>query len=164
VRAGVAAAAVLGVTAVDAWAGQRAMAAGPRPVRRAITIGRSPWAVYRFWRQLGNLPRFMTRPGLTEIEIVRDEPGQLIGWRSLESAAVHHEGTVRFSPAPDRDGTEILLELRYGAQHGLKAALRSMVEPVAEVVIGTQMEADLSRFKQLMETGDIARAQGGGER
>jgi hypothetical protein len=57
--------AVLGATVVDAYTASRssgrsaARLAGP--VRRAITVASTPDAAYRFWRDLGNLPKFMER-------------------------------------------------------------------------------------------------------
>jgi uncharacterized membrane protein len=154
-RAGLATAAVLGVTAVDAWAGQRALQARPSPVRRAITIGRPRDEVYDYWRDLGNLPLFMM--GVEEVEILEDLPEQLLRWRARYGEA-WRQGEVRFVTAPDGSETEVHLTLSQRPKRGARAALRSIVEPVVGTVLGGKMEADLGRLKQLMETGDVARS------
>lgn len=177
-RTGLATAAIVGVTAIDAWAGQAALAAGAAPVRRAITIGRSSDEVYEYWRQLTNLPLFMKQVEAVEVldphrsrwlargsrgqsvvwdaEILEDRPGELLRWRSFDGAMLQHEGKVRFSPTPDLTGTEVHWELRPGPSRGLGAVLRALVEPVSEVVVGGKMDVDLGRLKQLLETGEIA--------
>src|SRR5262245_27785497 len=58
-------AAVAGVTALDAICSQRlsrrngARGAGVIRIAQSVTINRSPEEIYRFWRDLQNLPRFM---------------------------------------------------------------------------------------------------------
>src|SRR4051794_6518495 len=58
-----AAAAVLGVTVLDVLSARQQTEAGPEGemmhFRKTITINRSPDAVYSFWRNFENLPRFM---------------------------------------------------------------------------------------------------------
>lgn len=74
---------------------------------------------------------------------------------SLPGADVETSGTVRFSPAPGGRGTEIYLELRYDAPAGTVGTLVAKVmgrEPTQ------QAKDDLRRFKQILETGEIARS------
>ena len=144
-------------------------------VRRTYTIGRSPEECYRYWRDLGNLPRFMTHLISVQViderrshwvakapapwgqvewdaEIISDEPNALISWRSLRDADIDNAGSVRFQPAPGGRGTEVTVELNYeppGGQLGVTLARLLGEEPK------TQVEEDLRRFKQIMETGEV---------
>jgi uncharacterized membrane protein len=143
-------------------------------VRKAITINRPPEEVYTFWRNLENLPRFMVHlesvreldqrlsywkmhaPLGTTVEwtaeIVEDRPSSLISWRSVEDAQVPNSGTVRFVAAPGGRGTEVQLEMRYDPPAGnLGATIAKLLgqEP------SQQVDGDLRRFKQVMETGEV---------
>jgi uncharacterized membrane protein len=113
---------------------------GPRGVRvlESVVVGVDPSTAYRFWRNLSNLPRVMnhlervdvidathshwvaTGPAGTraewDAEIISDIPGELIGWKSLESADVVSAGSVRFRAMPG--GTEITVHLQYDLPAG----------------------------------------------
>jgi uncharacterized membrane protein len=143
-------------------------------VRKAVTINRSPEEVYGFWRNLENLPRFMAHlESVSELdqrrsywkvraplgttvewtaEIIEDRPNELISWRSTEQAQVPNSGTVRFTRAPGGRGTEVHLELSYDPPAGaVGAAFAKLMgrEP------SQQVDGDLRRFKQVMETGEV---------
>jgi len=188
-RTVVATAAVLGVTALDVLCGQQleqrsegngesSRAEGRRrsksEVTANLTINRPPEEVYRFWRQLDNLPQFMQHlesvqvlddrrshwvaraPAGKRVEwdavITQDRPNELIGWRSDEDAQVRNEGTVRFRPAPGGRGTEVSVTLRYDPPAGVLGAAISKLfleEPTK------QIPDDLRRFKQVMELGEV---------
>jgi uncharacterized membrane protein len=145
---------------------------------RAVTINRSPEDLFRFWRNFENLPRFMT--GLVSIktqgkrshwvargpmgthaewdaEIITEEPNRLIGWRSLEGSEVATAGAVHFTPAPGGRGTEVRVDMKYEPPAGKVGALIAKLfgEDPAQ-----QIQEDLRRFKQLMETGEIPTTQG----
>jgi len=174
-------AAVVGVTAIDALSADRvgrdakpgdeiAASAGA-----TVTINRSAAELYRFWRDLRQLPRFMKHvvsvepigdrrshwvaaaPAGTRIEwdaeIVEDRPNERIGWRSVGVAAVHHAGSVRFEPAPGGRGTKVTVELRY---HPPGGAVGAFVAKLLGRDPAQQAQEDLRRFKQLVETGEIA--------
>ncbi len=103
--------------------------------RRSIAIQCTPDEAYRFWRDVENLPRFMThlesvratgpqrshwvargQAGARvewDAEIVRDEPGRMIAWRTLPGADVDSSGSVRFERAPGGRGTLVSVEMRY---------------------------------------------------
>jgi uncharacterized membrane protein len=147
-------------------------------ITRAVTINRPAEDLYRFWRNFENLPRFMT--GLVSIkaegkrshwvargpggvhaewdaEIITEEPNRLIGWRSLEGSEVATAGSVHFTPAPGGRGTEVRVEMKYEPPAGKVGALFAKLfgeDPA------TQIQENLRRFKQLMETGEIPTAQG----
>jgi uncharacterized membrane protein len=180
------AAAVAGVTILDIVASQRlgrlgngaAVKARARrqgiQVRKAITINRTPEEVYRFWRDIENLPRFMAHletvnelddrrsywkvhaPLGTTVEwtaeIVEDRPNELISWRSVEDSQVPNSGTVRFVRAPGDRGTEVHLDLRYDPPAGVVGATIAKLfgrEP------SQQVDGDLRRLKQVLETGEV---------
>ncbi|RPJ76614.1 MAG: SRPBCC family protein [Acidobacteria bacterium] len=180
-RLAAATAAVAGVTALDIVAGRRLqLAPGGRRFQyatRALTVNRPPAEVYGFWRDLENLPRFMrhlesvrtTEPGRSrwkvkgpagtsvewDAEIVEDRPSELIAWRSLPGASVENGGFVRFRPAPGGKATEVKVHLEYHPPGGrLGSAVASLFGEEPE----QQLQEDLRRFKQVMETGEIARS------
>jgi uncharacterized membrane protein len=143
-------------------------------VRKAITINRPPEDVYAFWRNLENLPRFMGHlesvrelddrrsywkvhaPLGTTVEwtaqIVEDRPNELISWRSTDDAKVSNAGTVRFTKAPGGRGTEVHLELRYDPPAG---AVGATIAKLMGQEPSQQVDGDLRRFKQVMETGEV---------
>jgi uncharacterized membrane protein len=90
-------------------------------------------------------------------EITAERPNELIAWRSLEGADVDNSGSIRFEPAPGGRGTIVRAEVEYTPPGGIiGAALAKLFgeEP------GQQVEADLRRFKQVMETGEVVRSEG----
>ena len=105
-----------------------------------MTINQSPDAIYAFWRNVDNLPRFL-RELFSNVEIIHEEPGALIGWRSVDGADVDNAGSVHFTPATGGRGTEVKFVLRYDGH-----------DPSREV------QEELRTIKQLLETGEIARA------
>jgi uncharacterized membrane protein len=178
------ASALAGATLVD-LAGAMWLARRSRPgrdrlhARSTITINRPVTEVFRFWRDLENLPEFMhhvssvraidvTRshwaaraPGRRKIEwdaeIVDEKPDELIAWRAMKGAAVPNAGEVRFRPAPADAGTEVTVDLRYdlpGGRAGAAIATLFGAEPAQQV------KDDLRRFKQVMETGEVVRSDG----
>lgn len=143
-------------------------------VTRVITVNRPVDEVYRFWHDFSNLPRFMSHlesvevrgerrsfwkakapAGTTvswEAETTEDRPNALIAWRSLEGADVDNAGSVRFSQAPGGRGTEVRVELSYRPPAG---ALGAFVAKLFGEAPEQQIKGDLTRFKQVMETGEV---------
>jgi uncharacterized membrane protein len=173
--------AVAGVTVPDVVESVRLGRAqgGPQQVTKAITVSKPPHEVYAFWRDLENLPRFMTHlesvqttdetrshwkakaPAGASVEwdaeIVEERPDELIAWRSLPGASVENSGVVRFAPAPGGRGTEVRVELDYSPPGGaLGATAAKLFGEEPEV----QLQDDLRRFKQVLETGEVARSEG----
>lgn len=151
-------------------------------VRAATTVRRDRDELYALWRDFERFPQFMahlenvaaTGPGRShwkargplgmnvewDAEITEDLPGERISWRSREGAKVESSGTVRFVAAPAGQGTEVHLELRYDVPGGAVGSLIARLfgeEPAA------QISDDLRRFKQIVETGEIARSDGSPE-
>jgi uncharacterized membrane protein len=150
---------------------------GPNGVRvEASTVIYRPMPeVYAYWRQFENLPLFMSHllevqglgggrsrwtatgplgvPVSWDAEIIKDLPPRLISWRSLEGSDVVSAGSVRFRPAGGDRGTEVRVKLQYDPPAGrVGAALAWLIgeDPL------TQIEDDLCRFKQLLETGEVS--------
>jgi len=141
-------------------------------VEESVTVSRSPAEVYRFWRRLENLPRFMDHLesvtstddrrshwvakaplGLKvdwDAEIINDRENELIAWRSLPGSQIPNAGSVRFAPAAGGSGTRVMVELFYDVPGGeISAAFARLLgeEP------RQQVHDDLQRFKQVMESG-----------
>jgi uncharacterized membrane protein len=179
---GMAAAAVAGVTALDVVAGRRqarydASRDVLEHVTKAMTVNRPTEEVFAFWRNLENLPRFMrhldsvtvTGPGRShwvvvgpggvrlewDAEIVEERPGEFLAWRSLPGSSVDNAGWVSFRPAPGGRGTEISLRLTY---HPPAGRLGSTVAWLFGRDPEQQLREDMRRFKQVIESGEIARA------
>lgn len=146
-------------------------------VGRTVTVNRPREEVYARWRDFASFPDFMenvrsvtpldqTRsrwvvegPGSSTVEfetkITEDRPNELIAWESDENAQVRNSGQVVFRDAPGGRGTEIEAVIAYdppGGAVGRMAAKLFQREP------GVQTRRELRRFKQFMETGEIATA------
>ena len=143
-------------------------------VRHTITVNHERHALYEFWRDVENLPRFMQHLASVrdrgdgrshwvakgpagrrvewDAEIIDDVPGERIAWRSLPGADVANSGAVRFSDTPS-NGTEIVVDIHYKPPGGLLGrALASLLgaDP------GQQLKQDLRMFKRVAESTDIS--------
>lgn len=181
-RLGTATAAVIGVTALDIFAATRHGRSAQEgiTVQKTIMINRPADELFQFWRDFHNLPRFMRHlssvwvmdekrshwvvrgPGGIELEweseITEEIPGNLIRWQSLPGADVDNAGSVSFEPAPGGDrGTIVRVEMTYHPPGGkIGAAVAKLFGKSPE----RQLAGDLSRFEQLMETGEITTTEG----
>lgn len=183
-RIALAATAVAGVTALDVFASQQlsSVESAHEPIEtvaKAITINSPPETIYRFWRNLENFPRFMRH--LVEVkstgertshwvakapagmhvewdaEIVEDEANSRIAWRTLPNSSVEHEGVVSFESAAGGRGTIVRVSMSYvppAGKLGVHVARLFGEEP------DLQIDGDLRRMKQLIETGEIATTEG----
>jgi len=92
-----------------------------------------------------------------DAEIVTDQPGDAIGWRSLDGADVDTAGSVHFISLPQGRGAEGRVELKYDPPAGkLGTAIATLIGKSPEA----QIKADMKRFKQMMESGGISSTQG----
>jgi uncharacterized membrane protein len=146
-------------------------------IEKSVTIHRPPDELYYFWRDFENLPRFMSHlrsvlkldetrshwvakaPAGTTVEwhaeLYREKAPEFLAWRSLEGSEVNHAGSVHFDPVPG--GTEVRVVINYEPPGGkLGAAVAKLFGEEPE----QQIEDDLHRFKQLMESGEIPRPTG----
>jgi uncharacterized membrane protein len=141
-------------------------------VEESVTINRPVEELYRFWRNLENLPQFMHHlesverltdtlsrwraigPGGTTIEwdaeIINEVPNKLIGWRSIEGAGVVSAGSVNFEDAGPGRGTRVRVRLQYSPPGGkVGVALARLIGRDA----ATAIREDLHRFKDVV--GDV---------
>lgn len=82
-------------------------------------------------------------------------PNNLIAWRSLPGADLDHAGSVRFEPARGERGTLVRVQLEYQPPAGvLGATIARFFGEAPE----KQITAELLRFKQFVETGEMARS------
>lgn len=155
------------------------------PETRCITVDATPDECYRVWRDLEGLPRFLSvvervrthgdarshwverKPdGEIEewdVELVEDRPGEVIAWRSVSETDVDSAGVVRFEKASGGRGTVV----RLGLAHPSRV---SALRPKAKLAEKAEAKRELHRFKQWIETGEVAtnrtqppRARGAGE-
>ncbi|WP_229829921.1 SRPBCC family protein [Actinoplanes ianthinogenes] len=152
---------------------------GPMELTATTTVRKPATEVYGFWRDLENLPTFMTHLEQVrttgdrtsrwtadapfgkdvgwDAEIVEEVPGEKIAWRSTGNADVPNAGSVRFLPAPDGVSTEVHVVLAYDIPGGAvgKAVAKYFGEEPHQ-----QLDDDLRRFKQVLETGEVVRSDG----
>lgn len=146
---------------------------------KTVTINKPVAELYNYWHNFENLPTFMEHlqsvtvqdekrshwvakaPLDTKIEwdaeIIKDEPNHLIAWASVDNADIENSGFVRFQPAPAGRGTQVKVAIEYNPPGGIVTdALAKLFGESPEQRVGNE----LSRFKQLMEAGEIATIAG----
>ncbi len=148
-------------------------------LRTTLTVNKPKEEVYRFWRKLENLPRFMEHlkmvkeldnrrshweakiPGNIgniewDAEITDEKPGELIAWQSLENATIYNSGHISFRESPDGTGTELMVRIIYQPPAGnAGAAAAQLLNPIFEKMV----KADIKRFREVIETGEVSNAQ-----
>ncbi|WP_207426332.1 YgaP-like transmembrane domain [Pedobacter sp. SYSU D00535] len=133
--------------------------------------------VYRFWRHLENLPKFMKHlASVTEIdekvshwaanipgnvakinwnaEITREEENRYIGWQSVDGSMVDNAGKVEFTDAISGAGTELNIELNYFPPAG------SLGHGIAQLFNGwfeKMVREDIMNFKHYVEGEEYQR-------
>ena len=110
---------------------------------RTVTVRKPKQELFDFWRDFSNLSRVMEnvqaitisdaakgraiwtikapagRTVEVETEIVSEEAGKLIAWRSVEGSQIDTEGRVTFRDAPGDRGTHVSLIIAYKPPAGL---------------------------------------------
>jgi uncharacterized membrane protein len=139
----------------------------------SMTIDRPPAELYRFWRQLDNLPQVMEHliavdedgnrshwvaraPMIGQVawdaEIINERENELIAWRSLPGSELDTAGSVHFESAPGNRGTKLTISLKYDPPGGkVGASIASIFGAGFEQVL----EADLRAVKQRLESGEV---------
>lgn len=146
-------------------------------IDESVTIQKPAAELFRFWRNLENLGRFMDHlqevhtqgdrshwvacgPMGTRVEwdaeIITERPNELIGWRSLPGSEIDTAGSVHFRELPGR-GTEVRVELKYDPPAG---KMGHMLARLFGRSPQEQIREDLRRFKQYMETGEVPTTAG----
>jgi uncharacterized membrane protein len=148
-------------------------------VEKTLTVNAPVNTLYRFWRDIENLPRFMPHvrsvhrlddrrshwvvngpagmPIEWDAEIINDVKNEHLSWQSTEHADIYNAGSVHFHPAPEGRGTEVKVVMRYTPPAGaLGAAFVTLLRKSPE----QHIEDDLRRFKSLIETGEVPTTTG----
>lgn len=147
-------------------------------VERTVTINRPRQELYEFWRDFRNLPLFMENiervtvldalrshwvvraPADSTVEwesvITEDVPGELIAWRSNDDASVPNTGRIEFRDSTNGRGTLVTALIAYDPPAG---AVGKLFAKLFQREPRIQARQDLRRFKQLMETGEIATSE-----
>jgi uncharacterized membrane protein len=144
-------------------------------IQTTLIVNKPKDEVYNFWRKLENLPLFMKHlksvrelngekshwevkiPGNVttlgwDAEIVKEEPGELIAWKSLPGATIENAGKVTFRDALGHNGTELTVVITYKPPAGyVGSTLAWLLHPLFRKTI----EADVLGFKQYIEIGNI---------
>lgn len=149
----------------------------PTQIAKSMTIRRTAEEVYAFWRNLENLPRFMTHLQRVEqtdathshwtlalpsgqilewdSKIIEDEPNRVLRWVSLPDSSVRNSGSVEFRPAPGNRGTEIHVNFTYEPGTG-RVELARLARPITAQLIAEE----LRHCKQILEAGEIPSIDG----
>lgn len=151
--------------------------AGPKGdtlIERSVTINRPRGELYAYWRDFAQLPNVMDN--LERVEVIdalrshwvvrapagrtvewdaiitQDKEGECIAWTSTEGADIANSGRIEFRDAGAR-GTVVTATLSYAPPGG---AVGALIAKLFQREPAIQARRDLRRFKQLMETGEIA--------
>ena len=138
-------------------------------IEEEVTIARPREEIYRFWRNLENLPRVMSHlrsvtvdagnrshwvargPADSSVEwdaeVINEVENELIGWRSLEGSAIDNAGSVHFEDA-GQGRTRVRVILRYdppGGRAGAAVARMLGEDPAM------QIREDLQRLEGVLD-------------
>lgn len=140
-------------------------------IRGEFVIERPANEVYAYWRNLNNLPGSIKHLLNVEMvdeslsrwksnvmgnvfaidwaaEIVKDEPGRLIGWRSAPGTLIHHVGRVEFAESADQQSTLLKVVLSYHPPAGgVGLGLARLLNPYFE----TLLKKEIKSFKHNIE-------------
>jgi len=132
-------------------------------IRGEFIIDRPVADVYSYWRNINNLPGSINHlfdvkvqseklshwkskvlgnmlPLNWTAEIVKDEPGQLIGWRSAAGSVLQHVGKVEFEKTPDGTGTKLKIVLSYHPPiGGVGIGLARLFNPYFESLLSKEI-------------------------
>ena len=167
-----------GQTAPGDLATPPAPATGGIAVEKTVTIGRGPEDLYQYWRNFENLPRFMKHLESVQVtgdrtshwvakapagksvewdaEIVEDTPNEQIGWRSTGETPRPTPARSPSAPPPATAGPKCASRSNISRPAAAGALLAKVFgeEPTQQV------QDDLRRFKQIMETGEVVTTDG----
>ncbi len=149
---------------------------GGNIVGRAVTINRPAGELFAYFRDFSNLPTFMENVERIDVlderrshwvvkgpagksyewtsAITEEAPDSLIAWSSEDGADVPNSGRIEFRDAGTR-GTVVTATILYDTPGGV---IGKLIAKMFQREPAIQARRDLRRFKQLMETGEIATA------
>lgn len=141
-------------------------------VRRAVTVQASPREIYDLWRDLRNLPRFLSHVTSVELEdngvsrwtieegpvklswraeIIEDTPARRLRWRAIDGA-LHHEGALELREGPTGRGTVVELKLHVRPEGGSFAF--GVLSGLLRKLAGLGLDDELARMRAIIETGE----------
>lgn len=150
---------------------------GDALIGKTVTINRPRAELFAFWRDFSNLPRFMENlvsveklddrrsrwvvkaPAGKTVEwiaaITEEKQDEFIAWASEDGADVPNSGRIDFHDAPDGRGTWVSATILYDPPAGI---IGKVIATMFQREPAIQARRELRRFKQLMETGEVATA------
>jgi len=140
-------------------------------IQKSIEIHAPVEQVYGFWTRFENFPRFMSHlkevrdlgngrsrwvamgpagiPFQWEAVITRDEPNELLCWKSAEGSVIESAGRIRFERCDD-NCTRIHIQMTYNPPAG---AIGHAIARLFAVDPKHCLDEDLIRLKSLFENG-----------
>lgn len=139
-------------------------------IRTSMVVNRPRDQVYASWRRLENLPRFMKHLKNVKViderfsewtatvagdlgtiswksEILKDDPGYTLSWRSVPESAIHNAGKIRFRDA-GQNGTRVDIVFSYHAPMGLVGEKTGhLLNPMFTGMV----EEDIKSFREYVE-------------
>ena len=142
---------------------------------KSLLVNRPRQELFAYWKDFTNFPRFMENvervqdlgdgrsrwtikaPAGSDMALVNRitevRDGDYISWQSEPESDVANSGKVRFEDAPAGRGTYVSLIIGYAPPGG---TLGKLFAKIMQREPEIQARRDLRRFKQLMETGEVA--------
>ena len=149
-----------------------------RLVKHTATINRPAEEIHAFLQEPANYMKFadgldsVTKTGETwhwaipgplgktfkfDSQVISNEPGRLLAWKSVPGGDVDNAGTYRLVPSWDGRGTVVTLEVNYEAPGG---AVGASVAKLLGFDADARAREDLRRLKAFLETGEIPTVEG----
>lgn len=148
-------------------------------IQASFTISKPAAEVYRYWRDVENLPKFlrhlesvrklderrsewklrgpMNTSFTWQTEVVDEAENRYIKWRSMPGSLVESSSSVEFREAPGGRGTELIVTMHY-------SKIGNYIGNTVAELLGTAPERmlreELRHFKQLLEAGEIPTTEG----
>jgi len=138
---------------------------------KQVIVNRSESSLYKAWRDFENIPQILdfvdnvyvldeTRSRWTvrvannekeiwDTEIIAEDSHKMFSWHSQGNTDCLHEGTVRFSPGPER-GTVVRLQLRFFFPPG-----HDMSPDMLGSGLDDRVTQGLERFRLAMEADEF---------
>lgn len=145
-------------------------------IRTQVIVNKPREEVYKMWRNLSNLPLFMTHiKRVTETdplhseweaeiplnspmrlkwnaEIVKEIENEMLSWQSLPGSTIDNAGKVEFRDALGKQGTEIVATIIYRPPAGhLGTGISRMLNPMFRNIV----QEDILNFKTFVDSGKI---------
>lgn len=141
-------------------------------MQTTFVVNRKRDEVYAAWRNLSSLPKFMKHlKSVSETsstqshweasipegspvsiswdaEIVKDDPGEMLSWRSLPGSTIDNAGKIEFRDALGHQGTEVKVTIVYRPPAGnIGTGVARLLNPLFRKMV----KQDVLNFKQYIE-------------